>query len=70
MTEYMAKVKRYDGGESVIGFRVPLSVAREMVSDWNTQYQTDAAYYEEFDREKLTGWTNIGFGCKIGVRGV
>lgn len=57
MTEYMVKVKRYTGGESVIGFRVPLSVAREMVSDWNTQYQCDAAFYEEFDRDKLTGWS-------------
>jgi hypothetical protein len=52
----MAKVKRYGGGESVIGFRVPLSVARTMVSDWNSQYHTDAAYYEEFDTEKLVGW--------------
>lgn len=62
MTEYMVKVRRYapEGAaqaESVIGWRVPLCDAKALVTDWNTQYQTDTAYYEEFDAEKLEGWS-------------
>ena len=62
MTEYVVKVRRYapagvGEGESVIGWRVPLGDAKQIVSDWNTQYQTDTAFYEEYDAQKLEGWS-------------
>lgn len=46
---WLAKLKRYGGGESILSRHSTYLAATEVVSDWNTRYQTDAAYVEKYD---------------------
>jgi hypothetical protein len=58
MKQWLVKVQRYsrdgtDGGESVIGSWDDKVMADAIALQWNTNYQTDTAWVEEFDRDKL-----------------
>lgn len=43
---WLAKLKRYGGGESVMSRHSTHLAAQEVVHDWNTRYQSDMAYVE------------------------
>jgi len=49
---WLAKLKRYGGGESVMSRHSTHLAAQEVVHDWNTRYQTDAAYVELYEKHK------------------
>jgi hypothetical protein len=52
--KYLAKVRRYGGGETVIAWCVGREYAEAKADEWNTNYQTDTAYVEPYDPLKNT----------------
>lgn len=55
MTEpdrWLVKIRRYGGALSVIATRATREEAQAIADGWNTRYQTDVAYVEEFDIDK------------------
>lgn len=46
---WLAKLRRYGGGESILSRHNTHLAAQEVVHDWNTRYQTDSAYVEKYD---------------------
>jgi hypothetical protein len=54
---WLAKVRHYDGGDSVLMSRPTKEQAQAIVDTYNEEYQTDSAYVEEFDPEKFH-WPN------------
>lgn len=59
MSRWLAKVRHYRGGESVLGYYEDLSTAQERVADWNGRYQTDSAYVEAWDADKAAAWPTL-----------
>jgi len=57
---WLAKLKRYGLGsaESVLSHHSTKEEAQAVVDDWNTDYQTDTAYVEPYDKAKLD-WPDI-----------
>jgi hypothetical protein len=49
---WLAKLKRYGGGESVMSSHSTHLAAQEVVHDWNTRYQSDMAYVELWEEQK------------------
>lgn len=48
---WVAKVRRYDGGYSVLDV-TNKDDAQKLVDEFNEQYQTDNYYIEPYDKEK------------------
>ena len=53
---WLAKLHRYDGTETVLGYYEDLAAANERVAEWNSRYQTDTAYVEAWDATKAAEW--------------
>lgn len=58
---WLAKVRRYTPGtrkpESVLSKHESKEDAQRVADDWNIGYQTDTAYVEEYDPEKVKGFS-------------
>lgn len=55
---WLAKLRRYGGGESVMSRHATKHDAQLVVDEWNTQHQTDSAYVEQYDKSKDEGPTH------------
>jgi hypothetical protein len=55
---WLMKVRHYSGAESVMSSHTTEAMAQEAADEWNTTYQTDNAYVEKFEREKLV-WPSL-----------
>jgi hypothetical protein len=50
--QWLAKVRHYRGGESVLTYRESRTEAQADADAWNERYQTDAAFVEAWDPAK------------------
>lgn len=57
--EWLVKVKRYGGGESVIARFSYKPEAQDLADAYNKKYQTDTYYVEKFDPELRKGFIFI-----------
>lgn len=55
MKQWLVKIRRYDGSESVLGSYEHREDAENEVRYLNEAYQTDSHYVEEFGEGKLKG---------------
>lgn len=56
MKQWLVKIRRYDGSESVVGSYDHRDDAENEMRYLNEGYQAETYYVEEFDREKLRGF--------------
>lgn len=59
MKEWLVKVKRYGGGESIIAREELEWQAEDLAGAYNRKYQTDTYYVEKYDPEKAKGFGRL-----------
>lgn len=60
--QWLVKVARYGGGESVVAIMGTRSAAEAEAAWWNAQYQSDNYYVEAWDKEKVGDWSWPRYG--------
>lgn len=55
---WLMKVRHYSGAESVMSSHSTETLAQQEADAWNQRYQTDTAYAEKFEQDKLD-WPSL-----------